>query len=164
MKTTFRVNQKVFSYAYGWGRIVNISETEDYTKEPVITFKNTEDQYEFYDLEGRFVILSYNVIIYRSENPVLATEEYTLNGFTQEEKVNYEDYIGKWGKFWNYDSGNDLMLSTLYFYNKDNDYKFITNNDEAYEYFEPLTEEEIRILRLENYERDSSTHNRKKGE
>ena len=53
MKTTFRVNQKVFSYAYGWGRIVSISETEDYTKEPVITFKNTEDQYDFYDLEGQ---------------------------------------------------------------------------------------------------------------
>lgn len=149
MKTTFRVNQKVFSYAYGWGRIVSISETEDYTKEPVITFKNTEDLYDFYDLEGRFVILSYNIIIYRSENPVLATEEYTLNGFTQKEKVNYEDYIGKWGKFWDRDSDKDFLVSILHCFNHYDQYEFVTKDDKCYEFFEPLTEEQIKILNLE---------------
>ena len=152
----FKVNQKVFDYSYGWGRIISISETDDPTKEPAITVKYAEDLYNSYDLEGRYVTLFYNIIRYRAEKPSLATDEYTLYGFTQEPKEDYSWYIGKWGKFWNYDSGNDLMVSTLYFYNPDNGYRFITNNDEAYEYFEPLTEEEVKILKLENYERDSS--------
>ena len=156
MKTTFKVNQKVFDYSYGWGRIVSIEETSDKSNEPVITVRFVEDTYIHYDLEGRHVRLNYNIIRDRSSNPVLATEEYTLYGFTQEPKEDYSEYIGKWGKFWNYDSGNDILISTLYFYNTGNDYKFITNNDEAYEYFEPLKEEEIKILKLENYERDSS--------
>ena len=154
MKTTFKVNQKVFDYSYGWGRVSEMYEDNSFS-----VYYIKLDVYVLYRNDGSYLFRDKT-----ASKPVLATEEYTLNGFTQEEKVKYEDYIGRWGKFWNYDSGNDILISTLYFYNTENDYKFITNNDEAYEYFEPLTEEEIKILKLENYERDSSTYNREKGE
>ena len=29
--------------------------------------------------------------------PVLATEEYTLKGFTQKEQIDYNQLVGKWG-------------------------------------------------------------------
>mgnify|MGYP006925836143 CR=1 FL=1 len=153
MKTTFKKGDQVFDIRFGWG-VVIFMYSFDWGKEQdtklvcVVKFEDGEE--EHYTKQLALKLLSFT--------------KYTLVGFTQEPEDDYSEYIGKWGKFWNYDSGNDLMLSTLYFYNTDNDYKFITNNDEAYEYFEPLTEEEIKILKLENYERDNSTYNREKGE
>ena len=50
---------------------------------------------------------SQEVIIYTNdgkrtlgeETPLLSFMEYTLQGFSQERPINYEGYIGKWGRF-----------------------------------------------------------------
>ena len=79
----FEINQKVFDYSYGWGKIVKITTTSDSSEEPIIVFINNEDIYNFYDLEGRNVCLIDNIIKYRAVNPTLATKEYSLKDFTQ---------------------------------------------------------------------------------
>lgn len=139
MKTSFKINQKVFDYSYGWGKIVIIY------KEDRLTVLYSGDLRVDYTKKG-FVYLNNTNII--SSLPTLATKEYTLNGFTQEEQIDYEQYIGKWCKFWDSDSDKDFVISTFYFYNDENEYKFITNDDKCYEFFKPLTEEQIRVLNL----------------
>lgn len=95
----FEVNQKVFDYSYGWGKIIKIITTSDSSKEPIIVFINNKDIYNIYDLEGRNVCLIDNIIKYRADKPTLATKEYYLEDFTQEPQINYTKYINKWGKF-----------------------------------------------------------------
>lgn len=137
----FKINQKVFDYSYGWGVII----TEYFDGSISVKYSNSKSEINIlYNKDGSYANGNPNVVA----KPVLDTEEYTLNGFTQKEQIDYEQYLGAWGKFWNYDSGNDILVSTLYYYNDENDYKFITDNDEAYEFFEPLTEEQIKVLGL----------------
>ena len=81
--------------------------------------------------------------------PVLATEEYTLKGFTQKEQIDYNQLVGKWGKFWDRDSDKDFLVSILHCFNHYDQYEFVTKDDKCYEFFEPLTEEQIKILNLE---------------
>ena len=95
----FYVNQKVFDYSYGWGKIIKIITTSDSSEEPIIIFANNKDVYNIYDLEGRNVCLIDNIIKYRADKPTLATKEYYLEDFTQEPQINYTKYINKWGKF-----------------------------------------------------------------
>lgn len=143
MKTKFKVNQKVFDYSYGWGKVSEIHEDTSLS-----VYYRKLDFYVLYCEDG-----SYFFRDKIASKPVLATEEYTLNGFTQEYKPSYEDYFGKWGKFWDSDSDTDFVVSILYYYNDENDYKFITNDDHCYEFFEPLTEEQIKVLDL-SYEKN----------
>ena len=51
----FEINQKVFDYSYGWGKIIKIITTSDSSEEPIIIFANNKDVYNIYDLEGRNV-------------------------------------------------------------------------------------------------------------
>lgn len=139
MRTEFKINQKVFDYSYGWGKIIIIY------KENKLTVLYSGDLKVEYTKKGFRYLNNTNII---SSLPTLATEEYTLNGFTQEYKEDYVQYIGKWGKFWDEDFDKDFVISILYYYNDENEYKFITNDDKCYEFFEPLTEEQIRVLGL----------------
>lgn len=79
METIFKICDKVFDIAYGWGKIVKIMTTSDYTKEPILVFKNEKEIYNFYDLKGRNLVLIDNIIVYRSEVPVLSHNEYSIN-------------------------------------------------------------------------------------
>ena len=77
MKTKFKLNQKVFDYSYGWGKVSEI-------------FKNTS--FSVYYSKFRLYILyredgSYYYKEGLDTKPVLATEEYTLKGFTQKEQI-----------------------------------------------------------------------------
>lgn len=147
----FEVNQKVFDYSYGWGKIVKITTTSDSSKEPIIVFINNKDIYNFYDLEGRNVCLINNIIKYRAVNSTLATKEYYLEDFTQEPQINYTKYINKWGKFGFSEDKIEIIgilkdfRETLeglkYFYPFEDRYI-------NYEYFEPLTDEQLKILGL----------------
>ena len=147
----FEVNQKVFDYSYGWGKIVKITTTSDSSKEPIIVFINNKDIYNFYDLEGRNVWLINNIIKYRAVNSTLATKEYYLEDFTQEPQINYTKYINKWGKFGFSEDKIEIIgilkdfRETLeglkYFYPFEDRYI-------NYEYFEPLTDEQLKILGL----------------
>ena len=135
----FKINQKVFDYSYGWGKIVIIH------KEDRLTVLYTGDLRVDYTKNGFTYLNNTNMI---SSSPTLATKEYTLKGFTQEEQIDYKQFEGKWGKFWDSDCEKDFVVSILYCYNHENQYEFITNDDHCYEFFEPLTEEQIKILNL----------------
>ena len=78
----------------------------------------------------------------------LSFTEYTLQGFTQEKPVNYEEYIGKWGRFW--DSNKDILAigKLLAYDNTENEGYPFENELGYYANFEPLTEEQIKVLGL----------------
>ena len=135
----FKMDQKVYDYTYGWGKIIMIC------KENRLIVQYSRDLRVDYTKNGFRYLNSNNII---SDLPTLATKEYSLNGFTQEPQINYNIYIGKWGKFWDSDNEKDFVISILYYYNDENEYKFITNDDKCYEFFEPLSKEQIEILNL----------------
>lgn len=84
--------------------------------------------------------------------PILSFTEYTLNNFSQERPINYEDYIGKWGKFWNGENNkHNCSIAKLHHYDPDADFgeQFTCVLGLNHDYFEPLTEEQIKILGLE---------------
>lgn len=144
----FEVNQKVFDYSYGWGKIVKIATTSDNSKEPIIVFINNKDIYSFYDLEGRNVCLIDNIIKYRADKPTLATKEYNLKDFTQEKQIDYSDYLGKYGMFWDEDKKFPLIAILESFIN-DNSYPFKSCGGMGYySNFEPLTDEQLKVLGL----------------
>lgn len=139
MKTKFKLNQKVFDYSYGWGKVSEI-------------FKNTSFSV-YYSKFHLYILYREDGSYYYKEGldtkPVLATEEYTLKGFTQKEQIDYNQLVGKWGKFWDRDSDKDFLVSILHCFNHYDQYEFVTKDDKCYEFFEPLTEEQIEILNLE---------------
>lgn len=80
-------------------------------------------------------------------SPILSFTEYNLidGGFSQERPIDYGEYIGKWGKFWN--DKKEYIVSKLERYSSEG---FRTTTSIAlYKFFEPLTEEQIKILNLE---------------
>lgn len=141
----FKVGDRVYDIQYGWGTITAKRETfEDPNYIWVVTFENgdTDD----YTIEGK-----YNTTVrYRS----LSFTEYDFvnGGFSQERKINYHDYVGKWGKFSNSEE-DIIVISKLQEYNPNTNspsgklFKEIAFDKEFY-YFEPLTEQELCKLNL----------------
>ena len=78
---------------------------------------------------------------------VLSFTEYTLKGFTQERPVNYEEYIGKWGKFWN-DNPKYFTIGILKGYEQGG-HKPFQSVSLDFQNFQPLTDEQIKTLNLE---------------
>jgi len=149
-KVEFYVNQKVFDYSYGWGKIVKIITTSDSSKEPIIVFINNEGIYNFYDLEGRNVCLINNIIKYRAVNPTLATKEYYLEYFTQEPQIDYTKYIDKWGKFGNSEDKIEFIGVLKDFRETSEGLKYFYPFEDKnidYEYFEPLSDDEFKNLK-----------------
>lgn len=147
----FEVNQKVFDYSYGWGKIVKITTTSDSSEEPIIVFINNKDIYNFYDLDGRNVCLIDNIIKYRAANPTLSTKEYYLEDFTQESQINYTKYINKWGKF-GFSEDKIEIIGILKDFRETSEglkyfYPFEDRNI-SYEYFQLLSDEQLKILGL----------------
>lgn len=139
MKTIFKVGDKVFDYAYGWGKVTGI----EGCKALKVTFEHIDDFGKnirlLYNEQGKEIL---------SKNITLSFTEYTLQGFSQERPVNYEEYIGKWGKFWNEDFEDHYVISKLKEYKSGDTYKFKILGG-VYNTFEPLTEEQIKVLNLE---------------
>lgn len=122
-KQIFSEGDKVFIYGFGW-----------------VTIEKVE---KFY-VVIRKVYLGKDIFFYVL-NELVSFTEYTLQGNSQEKPVNYEEYIGKLGKFWdegekNFVVGKLLKYEDKLFYVKDYSY---------YEHFELLTEEQIKVLGLE---------------
>ena len=137
-KQTFEKGDRVFHYLKGWGEIVhtysdNWEEVDDNYTVCVVRFDSSEELEHF----TKYLATK-----------TLSFTEYTLQGFTQEKPVNYEEYIGKWGKFWDNDK-NHIILDKLdsYIDNMFEDYSFKSKNS-CYKNFEPLTEEQIKALEL----------------
>lgn len=136
-KQIFKVGDKVYDAMCGWGEVKDIDEHLVFIK----FYKDNYLEYNYleeYNHDGRF---SESDI-----NPRLSFTEYGFdNRFSQERPINYNDYIGKWGKFW-HDCSKEYTISKL---EKVKLNKFKSNTSIAlYDNFEPLTEEQIKILNL----------------
>lgn len=148
----FEINQKVFDYSYGWGKIIKIITTSDSSEEPIIIFANNKDVYNIYDLEGRNVCLIDNIIKYRADKPTLATKEYYLEDFTQEPQINYTKYINKWGKFGNSKDEIEFIGVLKDFRETSEGLKYFypfKDRNISYEYFQLLSDEQLKIFSLQ---------------
>ena len=130
----FTLNQKVFDYFYGWGVVKKVNNNG--TLE--VRFDNQDGNIVNYTSEG--FILDDDII----KHPTLATKEYTLEGFTQEPQINWNDYIGKWC-FFQDDVEFPLYINKLV--SVDVRGKFY-DEDCSWECCTPLTEEQIKVLNL----------------
>ena len=125
-KQIFKRGDRVFVANLGWGIIEHLKEN-----------------YCSILLEGA------NYIV-RVHKNLVSFSEYTLQGFSQERPNNWDDCIGKWGKFT--DIGDeDVVISKLdrVMDMKKEAYPFVSSDGNYYEHFECLTQEQIKILGLE---------------
>lgn len=139
-KQTFEKGDRVFDYLKGWGEIVHLysdnwEEVDNNYTVCVVKFDSSEELEHF----TKYLATK-----------MLSFTEYTLQGFSQEKPINYEEYIGKWGKFWD-DNEERVVIDILAEiesekYDKIMFVPYITNM--YYDNFEPLTEEQLKILGL----------------
>lgn len=121
-------------------------EKQTFEKGDRVDFDRYEDISFRYRFDGR---CSSNSALKR-----LSFTEYTLQGFSQEKPINYEEYVGKWGKFWTVikDVGiQNTVIGHLSDYNENDIEGFPFACEETggyYTNFEPLTEKQIKILEL----------------
>ena len=136
-KQIFKVGDRVFDFNFKWGTVVHIEKLSVYTIE--VKFDDYIDKMSF-TIDGKF--------IYNDSLPRLSFTEYDLvnGGFSQERKIDYNDYIGKYCKFWNKDKHNTVIDRFVGY--DDCRIKFFESTFDYYENFEPLTEEQIEILNL----------------
>ena len=138
MKTIFKKGDRVFDYIKGWGEIVhtysdNWEKVDDNYTVCVVKFDSSKEIIHF----TKYLATK-----------MLSFTEYTLQGFTQEKPVNYEEYVGKWGKFWDYDFKKSCIIGKLCRYHSEDSKPFKVTSLH-FEYFEPLSEEQIKTLNLE---------------
>ena len=136
-KEIFRKGDRVFDIRYGWGTITRV--TDDFKSFfPIwVDFDNGYDK-QVYTLEGASKI---------DKIPMLSFTEYGFDDrFTQGKSINYNDYLNKWGKFWN-DKINEYTISKL---ERIKLTGFVSNTSIViYDHFEPFTDEQIKVLKLE---------------
>ena len=138
MKTIFKVGDRVFDIRFGWGTVKHIEEDENSYFPISVLFDNDKFQ------NNKLYEVEHNDKTYTN---LLSFTEYTLQGFSQRRPIDYEECIGKWGKFWNKDT-NDIVIDKLIDYYGDYVYEPFESRFTQYQYFEPLTEEQIKILNL----------------
>lgn len=137
-KQTFEKGDRVFHYLKGWGEIVhtysdNWEEVDDNYTVCVVKF----DSNEKLQLFTKYLATK-----------TLSFTEYTLQGFTQERPINYEEYVGKWGRFWD-DDKNHFIISKLFSYDDDNYEEYpLESLTDFFKNFEPLTKEQTKVLEL----------------
>lgn len=148
-KQIFKVGDRVYDFNFRWGTVVSIEELSVYAVE--VKFDNYIDNLS-YTIDGKF--------IYKDHAPRLSFTKYDLvnGGFSQERPINYEEYVGKWGKFWDTVYENTVVIAKLSSYRIENDenhhyrsFRCFTvgeYEETSYTNFEPLTEEQIKVLRL----------------
>lgn len=131
-KQIFKVGDRVFDAMCGWGEVKDIDEDLVFVK-----FDKDDNIDEYHD-DGRFC---------KSDiNPRLSFTEYGFdNRFSQKRFFDYKNCIGKWGKFWD-DRIKEYIISRLERITPDG---FKSNTSiMIYNNFEPLTEEQIKMLNL----------------
>ena len=144
-KQTFEKGDRVFDIRFGWGTVVDDNSGQIYAV-GVQFDKDDSQEVIFYTGDGKRNL--------GEEFPLLSFMEYTLQGFTQERPINYDDYVGKWGKFWAVikDVGiQNTVIGHLSDYNENDIEGFPFACEETggyYTNFEPLTEEQIKVLGL----------------
>ena len=139
METTFKVGDRVYDIRFGWGTVKHIQEDVSSYFPVNVLFDNDKSQ---------------NLKFYSSEfdeekyTNLLSFTEYTLQGFSQERPINYEDYIGKWGRFFDKNEIHIAIDKLVDYHGSSADAPF-ESRFAHYSNFEPLTEEQIKILNLE---------------
>ena len=136
-KQTFEKGDRVFDYIKGWGEIVHLysdnwEEVDDNYTVCVVRFDSSEELVHF----TKYLATK-----------MLSFTEYTLQGFTQEKLVNYYECIGKWGKFWDRDKNYFIIGKLLYHSENEEETKPFENEFNWHMNFEPLTEEQMKILK-----------------
>ena len=140
-KQIFKVGDRVFDHRFGWGEVTYVYSIKK-VKDAYNSF-NCEVKFDKYTDEKPFIYTDHGALT------ALSFTEYTLQGFTQEKPMNYDDYIGKWGKFTDVSNNNDFVIGRLSSFKVSNDETyFATESGDAYNTFEPLTEEQIKVLGL----------------
>ena len=133
-KEIFKVGDEVYDATFGWGTITSINKS---TLLP-ITVKFKRDKI-FYTIDGR----TYPSAI----RPTLSFTEYGFDDrFSQERPIDYKDYIGKWGKFWN-DNPKYFTIGILKGYEQGG-HKPFQSVSLDFQNFQPLTDEQIKVLGL----------------
>ena len=136
METTFKVGDRVYDI---WGTVKHIQEDVSSYFPVNVLFDNDKSQ---------------NLKFYSSEfdeekyTNLLSFTEYTLQGFSQERPINYEVYIGKWGRFFDKNEIHIAIDKLVDYRGSSADAPF-ESRFAHYSNFEPLTEEQIKILNLE---------------
>ena len=133
MKTIFKKGDRVFDIRFGWGTVITENIVIDSFNPMVVQFDD-EELRNYYTLRGKDI------------TKLLSFTEYTLQGFSQERTINHEKHVGKWGKFWD-DNKERFIIGKLLYYSKDGDDPFESEFN-WFENFEPLTEEQIKVLGL----------------
>lgn len=136
-KKIFKVGDRVFDIMYGWGVVEELHQDEERSYPLIVRFPGFDTLY--YTRDGKSNT--------SDSHPILSFTEYGFdNRFSQERPINYEEYIGKWGKFWD-DRIKEYIISRLERITPDG---FKSNTSiMIYNNFEPLTEEQIKMLNLE---------------
>ena len=135
-KQIFKVGDRVFDIMYGWGVVEELHQDEERSYPLIVRFPGFDTLY--YTRDGKSNT--------SDSHPILSFTEYGFdNRFTQERPINYEEYIGKWGKFWG-DRIQEYIISRL---ERATPEGFKSNTSFIlYDNFEPLTEEQIKTLNL----------------
>ena len=136
-KQTFEKGDRVFHYLKGWGEIVHL-----YTD----NWEEVDDNYtvcvvKFDSREGLEHFTKYLA------TKMLSFTEYTLQGFTKEKPVNYEEYVGKWGRFFDKNEIHIAIDKLVDYHGSSADAPF-ESRFAHYSNFEPLTEEQLKVLGL----------------
>ena len=141
-KQIFKVGDRVFDLIYGWGKVTEVYYLQNRDYPVSVQFENSIIKYTYdgkWNTADSYLRLSFT--------------EYGLDDrFTQERPINYEDYMRKWGKFWNGTSDN-IFIDVLDDLCEDCDgvVKFVPYEiDSHYDHFEPLSEEQLKVLGLKN--------------
>ena len=133
-KKIFKVGDRVFDIICGWGEIESIDSTRAYPITAVFDGSKTNYTYKGELPLGKIRTLSF-------------TEYGFDNRFTQERPINYEEYIGKWGKFWD-NNPQYFRVGKLDGYVSAEEKPFFSRYKD-FKNFEPLTDEQVKILELE---------------
>ena len=140
-KKIFEKGDRVFDVRYGWGTIKKYNANCTFPIGVQFDRENIQDLI-YYLKSGK----DYEI----DDVGLLSFTEYDLinGGFSQERPIDYKEYIGKWGKFWN-NYIEKFIITTLddYFMN---DNKPFETNCGFFKHFEPLTDEQIKVLGLKN--------------
>ena len=137
-KQIFRKGDKVFHIRYGWGEVTE-THYQETTLYPILVKFQTSSL--CYTLDGKWA--------HGDSYSRLSFTEYGFDDrFSQERPINYKDYIGKWGKFWDTDV-KTCIIDRLIECKPDDEYYF-TTSEFGYLNFEPLTDEQIKVLGIKN--------------
>lgn len=136
-KQFFKIGDRVFDIIFGWGKVTEVYYFQNRDYPVSVQFENSIIKYTY---DGKW-----NTADSYSR---LSFIEYGFDDrFSQERPVNYEDCIEKWGKFWN-DNPEYFTIGILKGYEQDS-HKPFQSISLDFQNFEPLTDEQVKILELE---------------